>query len=155
MDQLPAMPVQDHHGSTLNFDHIVKGIESLEAQSTTATGLDKRVKAGAWTKVTLGAKVEENAEYQTVRCRTEQGGAVVRLRGNLKVKETLTEGEAICTLPEGFRPPGTVVFSAVDTHAGGTPTLLRITTAGKVEAVTVAMVAGVFIPFDGVTFNLT
>jgi hypothetical protein len=137
---LPEQPVQSHAGSTLNFDAVRKRITKIEA--------------GGWVAVTLGAKVESDPSYQSVKCRKEQGEAVVRLRGAPRIKggETLEPGETLFTLSEGFRPPATInIFLYTDTSVFGA---LEIAATG-VATYTGKMVATAFIALDGVTFNLT
>ncbi len=110
--------------------------------------------AGAWTELTLSAKLEAFAGFQTVRCRLENGETVVRLRGVAKVKagEEIKKTETIATLPVGFRPPAEVDVTG---NISAVLSVFNITTAGVISSVLTDAKAGTGVIFDGLTFNLT
>jgi len=111
---------------------------------------------GAWTEVTLGPKVEELGATQTLRARTEGGGATGRIRGGIQIKggETLSAGETALTLPVGIRPPGLIV-NGVETSGVPAPQVGEISAAGVVSFPSVALTTGAQVYFDGTAFNIT
>jgi hypothetical protein len=117
------------------------------------SNLEAGLLAGSWEAPSLGAKVEESAAGQTVRCRKENGGAIVRLRGAAKVRsgQTLSIGETVLTLPVGFRPPALVQCVAV---TSATATSFSIATSGVVT-LAASTAATVEIALDNITFNIT
>jgi hypothetical protein len=109
---------------------------------------------GAWTETTPSSKIEPFGEpFQTVRVRTEQGGAVARIRGVIIVKagQTIAKGEAIITLPVGFRPPATIVIY-IDNE--GVPAVAQVDSSGVVSPAS-TLAAGKGVGLDGIIFNLT
>jgi hypothetical protein len=107
---------------------------------------------GAWTPLELGAGVEANtttpAGLNTPRCRTEDAGTVVRLRGGLKAA-ALKIGERLFTLPVGFRPPAVIFLPAATINAGGNH--MTITAAGVASMDN----ENGQVYLDGLTFSLT
>jgi hypothetical protein len=121
--------------------------EALEGE---VDAIEALVATSTWTALeAVSAKLEATAGFQTVRCRMESVGAVVRLRGVLTVKagEKLVGGEAVATLPLAFRPAVAVEF----TTAHGT---LKIETSGVIKLSEEVLAAGTIF-LDGVTWNLT
>lgn len=111
---------------------------------------------GAWTALTLGAKIEEGKLGQSTRARTEVAGNRVFLRGEPKVKngEELVSGETLAVLPIGLRPPELVITSAVALSSGNVPVALEISSAGIIK-VLVNLKSKEAVWLDGVSFNLT
>jgi hypothetical protein len=106
---------------------------------------------GAWTAIeSLAAAVEENANYQTIRARTENHAAVGRLRGVVSVKtgSELKANETFLVLPAGLRPPGKVRIQQ------STNREIVIEANGHVSN-GAAVTAGNSIFLDGLTWNLT
>lgn len=107
---------------------------------------------GAWTALTLGAKIEAGTTIgQTPRVRAEQGDTSARLRGSLVVQsgQELKGGETLATLPVGFRPPATIVLPQQ-----GTAGFPLVASTGEIEMTgNVPSKGTVFL--DGLTFNLT
>jgi hypothetical protein len=137
--------------SSLVLAYVLVPAKAVSIESADIENVAARVGIGngPWTAVTLGAKLEANASFQTIRARTESGGASVRLRGVPTVKSTeeLKTGETLLTLPVGFRPPGTV-FTAATSPA------IEISAAGIITA-NAAVLEHVGVVLDGVTFNLS
>src|SRR5512146_865729 len=132
-----------------------KRANAIAAEKTAREAADKELEPGPWTEVTLGPKVEQaGGEFQEVKARKENKSGDVRLRGVAQVKagETLTAGEAIFTLPAGFRPPKLVTIR--DNIEGAGAEELRIATTGVATAVA-NHAAGKELGFDGATFNIT
>lgn len=83
--------------------------------------------AGAWVKLTLGAKIE-TAGLQTPSARIENGGASVRLKGAVKVKagQTLTAGEGVFAPPPVYYPPAGSGGGAVNTPVWANATFTNL-----------------------------
>ncbi len=141
---------------TIGTEKVITGGIAAEAVTETklAAAVVAKLNPGAWTELTLGVKTQAVASLQTPRCRTEQGATSVRLRGGLQAKagEEIGAAGTLATLPEGFRPPGTVDVAAY--MSPGTLILLEITTAGLLKP-SVAVKSEVFVLLDSITFNLT
>lgn len=152
-----VLPVYSARDATENFEQLQILQTTLESKLSTVeaklAAAEATITPGAWTALTLGTKVEEDAAEQTVRARTE--GTIVRLRGATKIKagETLTAGETLATLPVGLRPvEKRVVLSSV-TNANKAQAMLVATTG--VVTLLENLPAATVLVLDGLTFNLT
>jgi hypothetical protein len=79
---------------------------------------DVGVGFGEWVPLTLSEKVETGTEHRQAAARLEDGGATVRLRGELGVKpgQVVEAGGILATIPVGLRPPAPVTIPAVISH---------------------------------------
>jgi hypothetical protein len=114
---------------------------------------------GAWASMVLETSVTQQEGAQTCGARSEGGGTVVRLRGEIKLKEALAAGTIIATLPEGLRPiPSENTFISVNTYLALTKTskaayldvrsngTIRLRSAGSTNEI---------LSFESLTFNKT
>jgi hypothetical protein len=107
---------------------------------------------GAWTTITLGAKVEAGS-LQLPAARVEGNSAVARLRGRPQVKagEELKAGETLGTISAGLRPPSIVEATGVVSSGAS---LRVIIAATGVITLGAAMAAEVHVTLDSLTYNL-
>lgn len=98
-----------------------------------ATGAEG--KAGAWVNLTLNEAVEQNTGTLTVQGRTEGGGSVARLRGQLKVKaaKEVAANVSFLTLPSGLRPLGTITRIGLGGVSASTVSVYTIKATGEVS----------------------
>lgn len=156
-----GVAAQPENSYTLGYVLVPKATkEPLEAKDieNSATLVSPISGAGPWTPLTLGAKVEQQAGAETVRCRWENGKATVRLRGTLAVKagQEVKAADVFATLPAEYRPAATLVTSIFANGIGATR--LTITSAGEMslpQATIVFVPAAGVIGLDGLTFSIT
>ena len=109
------------------------------------------IPVGPWTPPTEYKPNAKQVAGTTVGARLENGGATVRLRGEIECTSgTITE---LCVLPVGLRPPYTVYMVGV-TVTTGVARVFTITSAGLVSSVS-GVGSGTPVSLDGITFQAT
>jgi hypothetical protein len=112
---------------------------------------------GSWTApLTVSSKLKQVSGFEELAVRTESAGATARLRGVLEVTGEVKAGEALFTVPAGFRPKSKVDFGIGVSAASGTNHVgsLLISTDGVVTDPETPVPPGVYYLFDGITWNL-
>ncbi len=111
---------------------------------------------GAWTAVTLGAKVKQVSGFEEAAVRTEDGGSSARLRGVLEVTSEIKAGETVLTVPSAFWPKSKLDFGIGVSTASGANHVgsLIMSTTGVVIDPETPVPPGVYYLLDGITWNL-
>jgi hypothetical protein len=114
-------------------------------------------KAGSWTALVLGSKVEPVSGFEPPAVRTENGGSTVRLRGVLVVtNEIANTSDTVFTVPVGYRPKSKIEFGLGVSTASGMNHVgsLLIAPNGVVTDPETHVPAGTYYLLDGLSFNL-
>ncbi len=150
-------------GPSLPTSVLVLGYVLVPAGATTINSADIKNVAtavalglqntSAWTLLTNTAKTEG-----TALARTEQSGAVARLRGTVRVKtgQTVSGSETLATLPASCKSPNYVEWALV--HVGGgitAPVPVGISGGGTALLAATTIAENVEISLDGITYPLT
>jgi len=111
---------------------------------------------GDWEPVTLSGKVQDVATFQEASARTENGGAIARLRGVLEVTSEINAGETVFTIPQCCRPKYNIEIGMNVSHESGSNRVgsIRISPTGAVTDPETPVPIKVWYLLDDLTWNL-
>jgi hypothetical protein len=150
---IPTVEITDENHVTLTFLTAPSADEYVVVVISGAGG-GGGGGVGPWEPLVLGEDWEAGA-YNVPAVRTENGGAIARLRGVIVVAagHTATAGAEIATLGASARPPKDVFVPTLNLNLASL-TYIPILTTGKMEIGT-TMTEGQQLATDGVTWSLT